>query len=61
MEFLIFFNLRVLYPKFVQTFQIGPICTINFQGLASFRNNDSFKYIYIFFQNIQHKILRLEI
>ena len=40
-----FFNLRVLpllFPKFVQIFQIGPKCTINCQGLASFRNNDCF-------------------
>ena len=44
-----FFNLRVLpllYTKFIQTFQIGPKCTINFQGLASLRNKDCFQKIF---------------
>ena len=31
-----------MYPKFVQIFQTGPKCTINFYGLASFQNNDCF-------------------
>ena len=63
MEFSIFFFLilefcPLKYPKFVQTFQIGAKCTINFHALASFQNNNYFK---IFFQKIQHKILLLEI
>ena len=41
----------LLYPKFVQIFQIGPKRTINFQGLASF---------WIMIYN-QHKLLHLEI
>ena len=36
------FKSPLLYPKFVQIFQIGPKHTINFQGLASFWNNDCF-------------------
>ena len=43
-------NLRVLpllYPKFVQIFQIGLKYTINFQGLASFWNKMIvFKYFF---------------
>ena len=37
-----YFKSPLLYPKFVQIFQIGPKCTINFQGPASFWNNGFF-------------------
>ena len=45
----LFFNLRVLpllYPKLVQIFQTGPKCTLNFQGLASFQNNNCFQIFF---------------
>ena len=35
-NFQIFSKSPLLYPKFVQIFQIGPKHTIDFQGLASF-------------------------
>ena len=46
-NFQIFLKSPLLYPKFVQTFQIGPKHTIDFQGLASFWNNDCFQ-IFLF-------------
>ena len=39
-NFQIFSKSPLLYPKFVQIFQIGPKHIIDFQGLASFWNND---------------------
>ena len=41
-NFQIFSKSPLLYPKFVQIFQIEPKRTIDFQGLASFWNNDCF-------------------
>ena len=58
-NFQVFSKSPLLYPKFVQIFQIGPKHTIDFQGLASFWNNDCFKKI--FFEKIKHKTLHLEI
>ena len=45
-NFQIFSKSPLLYPKFVQIFQIGPKHIIDFQGLASFWNNDCFKTIF---------------
>ena len=45
--FQIFLKSPLLYPKFVQTFQIGPKHTIDFQGVASFWNNNCFQ-IFLF-------------
>ena len=58
-NFQIFSKSPLLYPKFVQIFQIGPKHIIDFQVLASFWNNDCF--LKFFSQKIQHKILHLEI
>ena len=59
-NFQIFSKSPLLYPKFVQIFQIRPKHIIDFQGLASFWNNDFFLKHFLF-QMIQHKILHLEI
>ena len=48
-NFQIFSKSPLLYPKFVQIFQIGPKKhNINFQGLASFWNYDCFWNIFFF-------------
>ena len=51
-SFQIFSKCPLLYPKFVQIFQIGLKHTTNFQGLANFWNNDCF---WIFFKRFSIK------